>query len=314
MSPGHRAQERCRHDNHHSTRPVHRDLHRSLPSQRSPSRRGRRGRTRGQRHPHHVHGHDHRDAGDRRRRRPPLPPADRAGPGPPRPSGSARSCRSPEPDGAGGDRRPLPATVTSPSWAPGLAASAVAAGGGARVLLAVIAVTGALLWAALPLRPRLRGTFSVDPVLTPLALLLGAVLMPYAVDQLALQNAATTGYHSQNPHLFDMAWMVTTITALALLGAVVREARGLFGWVAGTCTVIGAAGLATGESTVWSAAVLALGAVVLPRTAPRAVPEPALNRPPDAYTAAHASARRRPAAAPAPRGRRRPPRRRRRHP
>ena len=143
----------------------------------------------------------------------------------------------------------------------GLAASAVAAGGGARILLTVITVTGALLWAALPLRPRLRGTFSVDPVLTPLALIVGAVLMPYAVDQLALQNAATTGYHSHNPHLFDMAWTVTTITALALLGALVREARGLFGWVAGTCAVIGAAGLATGESTVWSVAVLALGAV-----------------------------------------------------
>ena len=47
------------------------------------------------------------------------------------------------------------------------------------------------------------------PVLPPLALLVGAVLMPYAVDQLALQNAATTGYHSHNPHLFDMAWTVT---------------------------------------------------------------------------------------------------------
>ncbi|WP_345203838.1 hypothetical protein [Fodinibacter luteus] len=143
----------------------------------------------------------------------------------------------------------------------GLAASAVAGGGGARVLLAVITVTGALLWAALPLRPRLRGTVCVDPVLTPLALIIGAVLMPYAVDQLALQNAATTGYHSQNPHLFDMAWVVTTLTVLALLGATVRQARGLFGWVAGACSVIGAAGLATGESPVWSGTVLALGAV-----------------------------------------------------
>lgn len=149
----------------------------------------------------------------------------------------------------------------------GLAASAVAAGGGARVLLAVITVTGALLWAALPLRPRLRGTFSVDPVLTPLALVIGAVLMPYAVDQLALQNAAITGYHAQNPHLFDMAWMVTTLTVFALLGAVVRQARGLFPWVAGACTVIGAAGLATGESPVWSGAVLALG--VMSFLAPR---------------------------------------------
>ncbi|GAA4409633.1 hypothetical protein GCM10023168_28540 [Fodinibacter luteus] len=67
----------------------------------------------------------------------------------------------------------------------GVVTSAIAAGGGARVLVAVVAVTGALLWAAIPLRPRLGGTISVDPVLTPLALFVGAVLMPYAADQLA---------------------------------------------------------------------------------------------------------------------------------
>jgi len=151
----------------------------------------------------------------------------------------------------------------------GVATSAVAAVGGSRALVAVVTVTGVLLWAALPLRPRLRGTLSLDPVLTPLALLVGAVLMPYAVDQLALQNAATTGYHSHNPHLFDMAWMVTTITALALLGALVREARSLLTWVAGACTVIGASGLVTGESVTWSAAVLSLGLLsfIAPRLA-----------------------------------------------
>lgn len=143
----------------------------------------------------------------------------------------------------------------------GVATSAIAAGGGSRALVAVATVTGALLWAALPLRPPLSGTFAVHPVLTPLALVVGGVLMPYAVDQLALQNAAITGYHSQNPHYFDMAWMVTTLTAMAVLGGVIREARSLFGWVAGACTVIGAAGLVTGEATVWSLAVVALGAV-----------------------------------------------------
>ena len=149
----------------------------------------------------------------------------------------------------------------------GVITSAVAAGGGSRALVAVVLVSGALLWAALPLRPRLRGTFSVDPVLTPLAVVVAAVLMPYAVEQLALQNAATSGYHSHNPHFFDMAWMVTTLTLLAVLGAVVREARSLFGWVAAACTVIGAAGLFTGEPSAWSAAVLALGVVsfVAPR-------------------------------------------------
>ena len=133
-----------------------------------------------------------------------------------------------------------------------------APGGGAPALMAVIAVPGALLWAALPLRPRLRQRAQVDPVLAPVALLAAAVFTPFAVDQLALQNAAV-GYHAQNPHLWDMAWMTVTLTVAALLAAVLPAARWLVTWLAVGATVTGAAGLAFGEPTSWSLLVLGLG-------------------------------------------------------
>ncbi len=149
----------------------------------------------------------------------------------------------------------------------GLVASAISAGGGARSLMVIVTLTGALVWAALPLRPRLRARVSLDPVLTPLALAVAAALVPYAVDQLQQQLATTMGYHSENPHLFDMAWVSLVLTVLAVLGAIVPRVRGLFAWVGGGCVLIGSAGLVLGESAVWSLAVLALGvaALVAPR-------------------------------------------------
>lgn len=149
----------------------------------------------------------------------------------------------------------------------GVVAAAVSAGGGARSLLAIVAGTGALLWAALPLRPRLRARVSIDPVLTPLALAVAALLVPYAVDQLQQQLATTTGLHAENPHLFDMAWVALVLTVLALAGALVPSVRGLFAWVGGGCVLLGGAGLALGEPFVFSVAALVLGvaALVAPR-------------------------------------------------
>lgn len=148
----------------------------------------------------------------------------------------------------------------------GILASLLAPGGGARELMAVITVPGALLWAALPLRPRLRGRVSVDAVLAPLALVVSALLLPYAADQLALQNATTTGLHAQNPHFFDMAWVTTVLAVLALVGASARGARSLFAWVGAGCGLIGGAGLVLGEPAAWSGGVLLVGvlALVLP--------------------------------------------------
>ena len=112
-------------------------------------------------------------------------------------------------------RRPSPAA----GWAhlvlalAGAACAVAAQGGGAPILMVVVGITGALLWASLPVRPRLRVHVQIDPLVMPVALVAGAVLLPYAVDQLALQNAATTGLHAENPHYFDMAWISVTLAA-----------------------------------------------------------------------------------------------------
>lgn len=143
--------------------------------------------------------------------------------------------------------------------AAGIVTAAIAPGGGAPFLVAVISGTGVLLWAALPQRPRLRLPVRIDPVLAPVALLGSAVLIPYAIDQLGLQNAATTGYHSVNPHFFDQAWIAVTMTVMALLAALLPAARGMAGWAGAALTVLGTAGLVLGESAPVHAAVLALG-------------------------------------------------------
>ena len=142
----------------------------------------------------------------------------------------------------------------------GAACSVAAPGGGAPVLVALIAVTGFPVWLAIPRRPRLLGLDrQVDPVLAPVALLTAAFWTPYILDQLTLQNAAT-GLHAENPHFFDMAWLSSTLVVLALLAATLPAARRLALVTAGASVVIGVAGLAGGDGTTWSLLALALGA------------------------------------------------------
>ncbi|MGN6613395.1 MAG: hypothetical protein ACTHLJ_16640 [Angustibacter sp.] len=143
----------------------------------------------------------------------------------------------------------------------GLVCSAIAPGGGAPYLTGVIAVTGGLLWLALPHRPRLRVAVQVHPVFAPVALLGAAVLTPYAVTQLAAQNGVSAGYHAINPHLFDMGWMALCLVGCALVAALSPVLRGLMTWFAAGVCVTGAAGLAFGEPTVWSAVTLGVGVV-----------------------------------------------------
>jgi hypothetical protein len=145
--------------------------------------------------------------------------------------------------------------------ATGVVCAAIAPGGGAPFLVGIVVITGALLWLALPQRPRLWASLQVDPVLAPVALLGSAVLLPYVVDQLAAQNAVTGGHHAQNPHLFDQGWMSVCLVLLAALGALFPVARHLVGWLAGCSLALGAASLAFGESTAWSIVVLGVGAV-----------------------------------------------------
>ncbi|WP_296604757.1 hypothetical protein [Nocardioides sp.] len=106
----------------------------------------------------------------------------------------------------------------------GCVCSLAAPGGGAPFLTGVIAVTGALVWLAIPVRPRLRLEVRPHPLLTPVALAAAAVATPYVLDQVALQNAAT-GHHAQNPHFFDMAWLVSTLVVLGVAAAVLPAAR-----------------------------------------------------------------------------------------
>ncbi len=143
----------------------------------------------------------------------------------------------------------------------GLACAAAATGGGAPALLVLISVTGGLLWLALPVRPRLRLPVRVDPLLTPLALVTAAVCTPYVLDQIDLQNAAT-GHHAQNPHFFDMAWLVCILVVLALAAATVPAVRRL-GVLAGAGLAwTGAMGVLLDVERTWSVAVLVAGVLL----------------------------------------------------
>ena len=141
----------------------------------------------------------------------------------------------------------------------GAVCAVAAPGGGAPALMAVVLVTGALVWAALPVRPALRGPVRIDPLVAPVALAGSALLLPYAVDQVAAQNAVTGGLHLHNPHFFDKAWIAVTMTAFAVLAALLPAARGLGHGFALAMVVLGGAGLALDEGVAWSGAVLSVG-------------------------------------------------------
>ncbi|HEU5037332.1 MAG TPA: hypothetical protein VFT70_10020 [Nocardioides sp.] len=141
----------------------------------------------------------------------------------------------------------------------GAACAAAATGGGAPSLMVVIALTGSLLWLALPRRPRLRLPVRIDPLLAPVALVTGALCTPYVLDQISLQHAAT-GHHAQNPHFFDMAWLACILALAAVLAALVPALRRL-GVVAGAGFVwTGAMGALLGVDRGWSVAVVVAGA------------------------------------------------------
>lgn len=172
-------------------------------------------------------------------------------------------------------RRPSPAAgaLHLVFAAAGAACAVVAPGGGAPVLVGLIVVTGALAWLALPLRPRLRTALQVHPLLAPLWLVAAAVTMPYVLEQLALQNAAT-GHHAANPHHFDMAWLAVTLVVLGLLSAVATRLR-VLGLVAGAGLAwTGAVGVVLGVDRPWTLLALAVGVAATSLTV-------ALGRPSD---------------------------------
>lgn len=150
----------------------------------------------------------------------------------------------------------------------GLLLAVAAPQGGAPVLMGIITVQGALVWLALPQRPRLRLPVQVHPLATPVALVAAAALTPYVLDQITLQNAAT-GHHAENPHYWDMAWVTTTLVVVGILGAVLPAVRRL-GTVAGAgLALIGAAGIALGEDLPWTAVALGAGVLLFGTSAAR---------------------------------------------
>jgi len=145
----------------------------------------------------------------------------------------------------------------------GIACSVAAPGGGAPILMGIIAVPGALVWLALPKRPRVWGLERrVDALLAPVALLTTAFYTPFVIEQIRLQNDAV-GHHAQNPHFFDMAWVALTLAVVMALAAVLPAARRLAIPAGLASAVIGVGGLAFGEGAVWSSLALGLGVATL---------------------------------------------------
>ena len=143
----------------------------------------------------------------------------------------------------------------------GLAMGLLAPGAGALPVAVVTAVTTALLWLALPVRPRMRALLGhLDPVLAPVVLLAAALVTPFVAGEVELQN--TSGdEHAHLAHYFDMAWISVALVLVGALAAVAPTARRRALWTTGGLTLIGAARTAfTGEIT-WSVLAIALGVV-----------------------------------------------------
>jgi hypothetical protein len=138
-------------------------------------------------------------------------------------------------------------------------AAALAPGNGGVVMAAVLPLTGALLWLALPVRPRLA-VDGVDPVLAPLALATAAMFVPYVLAQAALQRAFADE-HARMSHYFDMAWLGIIVVVLAVSAALVPAARRLAVVAAGATLAIGACRVLLTSDVAWSLTAVSLGMV-----------------------------------------------------
>ena len=232
MCPGRRARERLGNVNpSERNRPCSppTSLPLSPPARTSPhpaaSYRARGGRPLDLRAAGRLHHRLQLGVGHRRARGAPLPPAHR--PGAPAVRALARR------PGAAAPRRVVrPSSVLGRRSAPPRLRGhrrrhrCAASGGGAPALVGLVVVTGALLWLALPVRPRLRLPVQVDPLLAPLALVAAAVRTPYVLDQIALQNAAPASTPRTRTTSTWRGWSASLVV-LAILGAVVPAVRRL---------------------------------------------------------------------------------------
>jgi hypothetical protein len=138
-------------------------------------------------------------------------------------------------------------------------AAALAPGNGGLAVAGIVAVTGALVWAALPLRPRIVPN-GVDPVLAPLALASAALFVPFVISESGLQR----GMHDEHAafsHNFDMAWIGIALVLAAVAAATVPAARRLAVWAMLGVAVVGGARYAFTPETTWSLMAAGIGLV-----------------------------------------------------
>jgi hypothetical protein len=161
-----------------------------------------------------------------------------------------------------GRRASVAATLHAAAFtAAAVAAAAMAPGNGGAFVSGFVVVTVALLWWALPARPRLRGLARVlDPVGAPVVALLAGLHVTFAVTESALQRAMGDE-HATMSHNYDMAWVSLALVLLGAAAVLFPEARRLLLWTGLGSVVVGASRfLITGE-VWWSLAVTALGAL-----------------------------------------------------
>jgi hypothetical protein len=153
-----------------------------------------------------------------------------------------------------------------------IVAAGLAPGNGGLFVAGLVIITGALVWTALPVRPRILPS-EPDPVLAPLALAAAALFVPFVITEAGLQR----GMHDEHAafsHNFDMAWIGVALVLAAVAAAAVPAARRLaLAAMAGIAVVGGARYLFTPE-TMWSLLAAGLGllgaAAVVARLARRA--------------------------------------------
>jgi hypothetical protein len=138
-------------------------------------------------------------------------------------------------------------------------AGALSPGNGGLFVAALLPVTGALVWLALPLRPRLVPN-GLDPVLAPLALASAALFVPFIVSESALQRGMHDE-HAEFSHYLDMAWIGVALVLAAVAAATVPAARRLALWALLGVAVVGGARYAFTPETTWSLVAVGLGVV-----------------------------------------------------
>jgi hypothetical protein len=146
-------------------------------------------------------------------------------------------------------------------------AAALSPGNGGLVVAAIVVITGALVWTALPLRPRVVPS-GLDPVLAPLALASAALFVPFVLSEAGLQNAMHDE-HAEFSHNFDMAWIGVALVLAALAAATVPAARRLALWAMVGIAVVGGARFVFTPEATWSLLAAGLGVVGAAATAAR---------------------------------------------